>query len=600
MTSKKLLLLSLFSGISLLLGYFLPNEVKEQSRQFQLNQFQESFLETETQLVQELEAISRNFSLDQPASYFENLDKLDQERKISFYVFHHNDLVFWSDDNAAFNSNQLKAEANLLKLGNGWYYKQSLKKQDSLFVGLLLIQSEFDHQNKYLRNKLQPDFEYELIENIRPPSNYGYSIHNNQNEIVFDLQLKSNEDVFDFLVKLQSIAILLGFGLLLFVISQVFKSAKQGLISSTVAILVIRILLFCYPPSAWTLLDFFNPNLYAYSSWMPTFGDFILNGLVLFFIAYQLIRNYAVVANKWLSIVILFLAVILGNYTMILINGSIQNSTINFNLNNLFDLNYISFLSLFVFGIILFSIIILIDVGVKTSLKSWSKSMLIGIYAVLCLLTIFLSITNELHWSIHFWTIIPFLLLLISQTKFRPTISILLMLVFISAITAIIINYASQKRESEKRNIIIQKLAEEKDPVAEYLFDNIQEKIRVDTFLSSLLVDYQNKHAYIDAYLKEQYFSGYWKKYSILFTLCQETDTLFVNPSNSKISCLKYYQDRIRFEGDLISSSNLFQLRNLAGRIDYIAQIEMPIDSSSINLFIEMSANMFNQNKRLP
>lgn len=600
MTSKKNLLLGIISGICLLLGYYVPNDVKEQSRQVQLSQFQEIFLEKETKLKEELESFNASFSLNQPASYFENLNYLNNESDLSFYVLKNESLVFWSDDKAAFNPTQLTQESNLLKLGNGWYYKQTIQKKDSLFVGLLLIQSEFNHQNKYLRNQLQSDFDFELIQTIRPPSNYGFSIHNGEGLVVFDLQLKSNKVVFGSLVRLQSILVLLGVGLFLFLLGKIFKKRVLKLIIPVLAIILIRLILFYFPPPAWGLLDYFNPNLYAYSLWMPTFGDFILNGLSLFYLVYQLRRNQGLLSKKWISLILLFFGVLLGNYSLQLVNGSIQNSTINFNLNNLFDLNHFSFLSLFVFGIILFSTIILLDLGIKTSLKNWSKSILVGIYSALCFGSVFIFKGSELHWLIYFWTIVPFAILMLNQTKFRPTISILLLLVFMSAITALIINHASQKRENEKRNIIIQKLAEEKDPIAEYLFDKIQEDIRNDTVLIKLFQGYWDNKGVIDGYLSDQYFSGYWKKYSILFTSCKESDSLFVNPSNRKVSCIDYYQNRIRYQGDLISSSNFFQLKNLAGRIDYIAQIELPIDSSFMNLFIEMSANMFNQNNGYP
>ena len=49
-----------------------------------------------------------------------------------------------------------------------------------------------------------------------------------------------------------------------------------------------------------------------------------------------------------------------------------------------------------------------------------------------------------------------------------------------------------------------------------------------------------------------------------------------------------------------MSSSNLFQLQNLAGRIDYIGEISLKKDTLNYRLYIELSANYFSENEGYP
>ncbi|KAA3649495.1 MAG: sensor histidine kinase [Bacteroidetes bacterium] len=600
MSSKKLVSLFILSICFILIGYHLPDSIKENSKQFQLNQFQHKFLEKEAALNAELEKLKEQFELNQSLRINEDLLSLDKDENSSFYVIENNKLIFWTDENAAFELNQLSQENSLVKLGNGLYYKASIQNKTQLFVGLLLIQTDYPYQNKYLKNQLQADFNYELIESIRPPSEYGYSIENNAGEVVFDLQLKSIKSVYSSLSKLQALISLIGIVLLIAIIPKFFNSQLAKVFSLVLSLVLIRLLLFYFVPTSWSLLPIFQPDIYAFSRWMPTFGDFLLNVITAFYLAYQLNKHHQVLTQKWVLGLVLIASVALGNYTLVIIQDSIQNSTISFNLNNLFDLNYISFLSLFGFGLLLFSAITLLDLVVKSSQLHFKRIVLFGMTVLLSAVFAFIFQSAFTISLLSFWLMIPLLLLFVNQTKNRPTISILVLLICLSAISAFVINKASQNREAQKRNIIIHKLAEEKDPIAEYLFDNVQNEIRKDTIIQQLIQKSSIKNPSLDEYLRTKYFSGYWKKYSLLFTVCHPTDFLYINPTNRKVSCIEYYQNRIRYEGDLISSSNLFQLRNLAGRIDYIAQLELPTEGTSVNLFIEMSANMFNQNDGYP
>jgi signal transduction histidine kinase len=596
---KKPVLLLLISFFCLLVGYYIPNSIKESSKSFQLEQFQQVFSDKEVLLIDKLEKLIDDYDSSETQNLTIQYAELSAVEGFSYFIFNKNKLEFWTDEKVSFSFDQLNSNQKILLLGNGWYYKVEKRNGAKKYIGLMLIQTNYAHENKYLKNEFFDGYQEELIQSIKPPSNYGYSIVNSKEEIVFDLELKSTQKQYSSFLIIQSVLFLLGIVMLLLTIPRWFESRRNKFIASILAILSVRFGLLYFTPEVWESLEFYEPNIYAYSSWMSSFGELILNGVTTFLLAYQIKKNTAFINKKWLLFLLFILANFLGSYILILIEESILNSTISFNLNNFFDLNYLSFLCLLLFGLNFYSVLLLVDSFVKRGKHYYSNNVLI-LSAFVVGLFVSLLVNGTMFWYIGLWILLPFLILLFNIKRTRSTVSILFLLVYLSALSAIVINSASLKRESKKRVVVIQKLAEEKDPIAEYLFDKIQKVIRNDSVLKQLVEQNWEERKIINDYLKETYFTGYWKKYSILFTSCEESDSFYVNSSKSQVSCIDFYQSRIKFEGDLVSSSNFFQLRNFAGRIDYIAQIELPKDTGFFNLFIELSANMFNRNGGYP
>ena len=93
MSSKKLVSLFILSICFILIGYHLPDSIKENSKQFQLNQFQHKFLEKRA-LNAELEKLKEQFELNQSLRINEDLLSLDKDENSSFYVIENNKLIF--------------------------------------------------------------------------------------------------------------------------------------------------------------------------------------------------------------------------------------------------------------------------------------------------------------------------------------------------------------------------------------------------------------------------------------------------------------------------------------------------------------------------
>lgn len=563
-----------------------PDFLSSWYKSSQEEKFQEAFISQAEELNQRMETwLSGDLDSGFRANIFPRTDRRYYQ---SFYLYKDQKLIRWTDALAAFDRRQLNSEQQIVQLGNAWYYKVKKSKGNLDLFGLLLIQHNFVHENEFLQNDFQPFLEFEGINKISFNPLASEGIKGPANQVLFYLKKSPKTAYPQKLNYIQGALSIIGLFLFFFLLA---KSAPIWL--SILFIFLVRLLLWLALPDSWAKLELFSPNWYAISQISLSLGDFILHSLGLFYLAYLLAQ-----LRIWKNIRIIYLAALLlliASLSLLdIIQMSVQNSSISFNLNNLFDLNYLSILCFAGFALLLLSIILLLQ---KLAQSEANPIKLVGIFFMGALLILFLELFPGLGWYFHFWILAAYLLLLAIERSQKSTAGVMLLLLLLSSLTAVVVNSSAEKRESQKREILIQKLAEEKDPIAEYLFSQFSAELSRDSIVLQLL---DEDPFTLESYLKKKYFSGYWKKYKFIFTPCTAGDSLLINPGNIQVSCRNYYLDRIHFETESMRTNNLYQLRNLAGRIDYIAHVELQGANDSGDLFIEMSANFFNQNEGYP
>ena len=90
-------------------------------------------------------------------SYQGTINDLYKNDGVAIYVYSHDSLCFWTDNQPAVDLNAYTNETNvqLIKIRNGYY--EYIKQKDSLkndytVVALISIKPEFDFENRYLNN----------------------------------------------------------------------------------------------------------------------------------------------------------------------------------------------------------------------------------------------------------------------------------------------------------------------------------------------------------------------------------------------------------------------------------------------------------------
>ncbi len=600
MRNKKLFFLILSFGIALL-AYF-PSIYQFDLLDLQKIAFQEEVLAKEEKALEYLEELSR---LDRNQFLLSNTKKFHkkyEDEGFSFFIFHKNTLDFWSEDATIIDIDSFLTDSPFYASSNAWQRKHLLQKGDSIYAVLYLIKTNYQIQNRFLVNNFHSDFDYSNLKDISLEGSVENLIVGLDGQKLFYLET-IDDNVTRLFEKIIAFLFLLS---LIYIVSAIPSLIASSIFYQSLIIISLligfRSFLFFNLPPAWQYSDLFQSNWFAISTFIPSLGDLILHLISLSAFLYWLKKRLKHIKSVAISALFLIISCGFGWLSIELISESIASSQINFDLNNVFQLNALSLISYLSFILLFICTVLLIDVTLIILKNSATKKR--GLLLLLVVLGLFLSIIS---WQkqisiIHTWHIPVFIIMWLYSydSKNRMIRFSILVLVICSATLAYWSNVKIQGKKKSAARVILKKLAEEKDPVAEYLFDESQQKIRADAFLKKSIANYWENKEQIDKHLKEKYFNSYWKDYSILLSVCSSKDSLYNSKWGGSISCYDYFQNRIRLEGTAISSSNLFQLKNLAGRIDYIGEIPINVDSNTYRIYIELSSNYFNENEGYP
>lgn len=559
MRKLKWFLVLLLSVLFLAFAYlqFFESTVNPQQ---EANQFQETFWEKQKQLQQDLQTFQNQFN----TADFSNQDLPNSD--FSFYVFEDDKTIFWSEDILPSPFDFSQFQDTVVFASNGWYYLKNQKHNGKQYMGVFLLKRQFSYENKYLKSEFDSDFQYPNIVDLIEAENADFVLQSKEGKVHAGLVFSETTHLGGataYLINLMSLLAFIGLFLSLLKLFPPQKNLLNFLIH-VFAVLTLRILLFLFVPSTWEDLALFQASTFGISILVPSLGDLLLHLIGLFYLLYLWKKWSVKLRWSFLGYLELFAAIAWLAVSFLLIQKSVSNSAINYNLNNMIDLSAESYLSLIAFALSFFLSFLLFDTGLRRifSYKQPKGSL----YP---------------KWLSGFGGAV-FLLLVVS------------------AIGAFTIKWKSLQVEEEQMKFILQKLAEEKDPVAEYLFTELQQNMLQDDTLKNKLGNYENQLEEIKHYLESNYFNGYWEKFEIIYTPCREEDSLYLSTGNYFTSCRDFFMERLRREGEVISSNNLFQLQNFPGRIEYLAELNFQIDSLPFTLYMELSANLITAEQGYP
>lgn len=594
------------------------------------NRFQNVFLEKERDLDDNVKVLisylEKEGALKQKSEGLLKIAESFHDNQQAFYLFQDDKMVFWSENEIVLEDKTFSQFKNqhTFTLKNGWYYGKTYLTDDYSILGVFKIKSDYKYENRFLINKFQPDF--------RSPQAMEISLHegvfevsNLDNRLVFFISYDYQSDN-AFLKTRKLISNILALGFLLFAFLSIFITGRyyqkkdfiKGSVIFILLILVYRFILFYFKlPGVFYQGMFFNPVLYASSSFFPSLGDYLLHaffwGFIIWFVFAKHIMSKPeksniremrlfeklILADKenlifkqiwgnekykrmWQAIFIapaLALIVFLSHIVVDLLHGLIMNSSLVFDVNSIFRLNYYSLLGFLGMGLWMFSyhyltriIYLLIK---KTSLEL--HFLLIFIVGVFILYGLFFSFVS--------WWLV--LVLLVNQVyyaylsynlKSETSISRLVgVLLLISLLTTLVMHESNQEKEFEKRKSLALKLTSEQDPIAEFLFHEFEEELKSDSVIINFLKDDPYNEERIYRSLVSRYFRDYWQKYDVQVTVCLPGEYLIIKPANYEIDCDFFFRDYIRSVGKPTLSNSLFYLDNNTGRNSYISRISYNI-----------------------
>jgi len=558
---------------------------------------QQGFLKLNKTLDLNISRFHDQFDEDEPFDVlnkaFSEFWEKDQQQ---FLLYNEsNRLIYWTGTEIPSDERIFEVENEaIIQLKNGWYYVKKTEIKGNKLIALALVYHQFTYENDYLISHPSRFFKQDFVFHFSDKE--GIPIIVNNDEVLKFVQVSIKDT---YLQKTHNSAVfllLLAFLFFIFGFSKLIHSLplRKAFFTFSLAIIgigVLRVLgIYFKFPAFFNDTRIFSPGDYATSIWLPSLGDFFINAFILFYFVFQgfllLRRSQAIQMffkhNNKLSLV-LFPTLIYSASLFIYdaIKGLMINSSLSLDFNDILSFNLYSIIALAIIVFLLGSYFFLSKSLIHIIAEKHQKSIFMAFLFIGILFGFVEKLFGIYDLFPLFWALISFYSLFYffrnPQQKNYVFRAILMVFIFAFAATYIL-KYAGNKRNEEKQKLLAVKLSEERDPIAEFLFQEVEAKILNDDLLKTYL-DPASPTGMPVRDLGQLYFNGYWDKYSIEVNVFGVDDCPLTNLYFNKISDPAYFEHIIDSISIPTPSRNFFYLDNSSGRISYLAR--MPIVQNS-------------------
>ncbi|MEI6122342.1 MAG: HAMP domain-containing sensor histidine kinase [Bacteroidota bacterium] len=559
-------------------------------------------------LIKNYKKDSLNIWLD-----IDKLTKLYDDEKISFFIYSNDSLVFWSRNTfpiTSFKPNKI-SDSLIKQLSNGWYEIILKKEYNHIFIAAILVKSEYKYENDYLINEFDKGLNISTKNAKIVKENKVNAIKNLEGKPLFSIiykdtnkYSKNTETIifFNYLVVFLTLLYLIFLFCRIIIPNSSQKNIRNFLFFFI--IILFRLILFYFRvPKDLYDSQFFSPVYFASSELIPSFGDLLINTIILFIVAVILNKGIAFslqkIKSNWVRFFTSFYLLLFSGIFFCFINNLLRSiildSTISYNLNQIFTLNGLSIIGFFIISFINLSYFLIAIFILKYVMLFCKKEPSFILAVFLAVLTIILIHPYGSSLDVH--VLLGFLLFNTIYFLYRRRkrkvynfYEISLYLILFTYITYYTLNTCNTFKEIEKRKSLAQKISSGEDPLAEYLYNNIQQEISNDIIVKQKLSRNTIKDNEISDYIIKKYFSGYWEKYKIQITVCNNNDSLLIEPFLEKKNCYMYFDDLIKTIGKNSSCENLYSLNDGSGGNNYISRMEFIDSLYSNSIFVELNS----------
>lgn len=529
------------------------------------------------------------------------LNKL-KNQPFELFVFDEDELIFWSDNKgipSIYFAKAIDEGTAFIKRENAYYitfksvfnhYTDSITHQKIYVLAMLPVKYSYNIQNAFLSNDYNPIFNipeyYELSED---PENETGLINGPNGEALFSLKadtFKRSNSSNPWGIGLALVSLLWLF-LLVGLASQYIRKSLGNTLAFLfliVAIFTIRaIMLFHNWPLELTKSELFNPQIYASSYLNRSLGDLSTNILLITWLVVFFHRNFDYSSLKklpnWVNRLLLFAGSMLlyaSSIVMVFILQSLSlNSKIPLDFNNFLNLNVYSFIALLSFGVALSAYLLMVHKIMKLkSLKAFNDFYfhfsIWGPFLIWIALLYFIP-GNLLYLFALAWT--AALILWFSKNANIKTFGFTqftMLLIFTAFFSSFYLDHFVKQNSLQSSQAVAKKLAEERDPVTEYLFGQAENEILVDPFVQNFFLKPFLSSQEISDRLKNLYFQGYFNKYEVNVYLLNRDGKLIQYGQNRY---LDFLTTELNENAQLTESPYLFYIPKPSGNYLYIGNL---------------------------
>lgn len=543
------------------------------------------------------------------------------EKGIEILVYKGDSLKYWTDNvfAAPLSLSEIKSNTDIIVNGSGYYLVRMKQVRSYTIVALQIIKYNYKYSNEYLPAGFFRKFS--VSDNAGIGFEPGkYSIFGPGNKFLFSL---SYEQPLELALYLQYLIFALYLSSFLFLIAATFiiymflmrEFGQKWLlfIVFVVDVIILRGIQFYFKfPHDLYDIQLFNPAFFASSEFLPSLGDFLINtilGVQLIFFAFNYftsLPNHKILQRSlriWITLLVLFIIAIMFYYMRVAISGLVLNSSISFRFENFLSLPYISHVGLFIIALLLFGFMLLFELLGRYIVSLANKTIVLAFLSLFVVLTYaFYAYFNSQFEIVSAFLLISMFAILVVWQRFSPyqnfkTSRVISTFIILAIVATQVINRSETLREQEKRVLLATHLADSRDNLAEYYFNEASKGMSQDTLLNRMIRDAHsdNSLSEISNYINSTYFSGYWNKYLIQVTVCQKDKKLSIKPGNIITGCEEYFDGKIEQYMRTVPVKGLYFLRQSVDAMYYLGKIKIALDGNSTqgecDIFVEISSN---------
>jgi signal transduction histidine kinase len=571
----------------------------------------ESNVGTIEKILQNLQNESREVILRSVSGYPDgavpNFDSIDPEKLHEKGVFifvtdtasvgtdrHADKILYWSD-NLPVTSRQLDnvtEESKYLYFGDGWYVAQAFRRGAFKYVTLILIAREYFYQNQFLKNEINPVFDFPKDIIILPLGDIGIPVKDSSGVPLFIV----NSNV--------PSAVTSGMSLLFrwlavvaacFLIISMFYSPKKlwHLPLAFVALLGLRIFIFHNPGLFKGDLYLFTPSLYADSEFLPSLGDLLLHLLFLFLFTVILFssreRLHARLGGNRVACVASGILTALFLCATLYITESLAfNSEISFKMYNMNDVTAYTFLAYLALALVFAQLCILVRLHVFI-FESIAGRTQAAIQFAVAALALYLLADFKYGTLIILALFMAIYLMFARKVRSPVTLSTFVLLtMFIAIYVSFSLVANTTEREHKQREVLAKGLLVDSDPVAEMMLKNMERKISADPYIKKILCADMFDNPALYEVLADKYFRGYLQRYEFIYHVCRPQMILHISEENKNENCIEFFMKEKSRGNPLLGSSHFRFMNNYWGRIRYLGDFKFVEGTDSVFLFLEL------------
>ncbi|MDY0140303.1 MAG: ATP-binding protein [Bacteroidales bacterium] len=559
--------------------------------------------------------------------FYEASDDTFTEDGTGYFLYQDNELKCWTTNDIPLPTSTTYGffDRGLINLNNGWYICNSIEGDNWHLVGLFRIKKEYSYENDILNNEFFSEFK------IHPKASINIDSLTNSNKICFNineeneyfyLRLPENiyEDeqpfTFQHFTSLLNIFLTVIF---LFVLLAALSRKYRKLNGVFTLMFFVLLSIFRFLLLKFNFLqnfvgfNLFSPELFAESFWLPSLGDYLIN--VFFFIAFagflflffkpKINIKTSVFLKLIFSISIALIMFFSGKLISELLNGLVWNSSISFGFENILNLDIYSILGSSIIVLIIVSFLLIL----YRLMRNFNELLSFITISITLVILYLYSIITALNGNYTIDTVIIFNLLFLllwiclayicTKREMNYFWSVII-LIPVSLITSEHFSRLSNKKEIDTYKVITYNLAAERDVGAEFFLKQTYDEIKTNEALNNAV--FTQKFQQIQSIVNKILLSKrYFNKYEIQTTICQCSDSLFIEPEMLSVECFDFFRNQIDDYGIIIPGSNFYFLDNHNGRISYMGEISsMLLDSTFINIYVELNSKIFSEGLGYP